>query len=347
MRSLLLALLLAAAANAALAAPAVFWTGDPVRPGETALLVGEGFPAEPTVELSRLPDGPAGATAKAIPPAKGRRAAALQPGAQALKIVLPADLAPGVFRYRVSGAGAAVTGLLNRPALWWAQGDGGTFASPGGRIRAFGKNLALAGAPKSLRPLLRLKGARTVLLPAVADAYSARAAVPANLPPGEYALSLHNGCGGPAAWSDPVRVTIARPKPWPARVYNVKEFGADGTGAQDSTAAVQAALAKAGAEGGGVVYFPRGRYQVSEMLSVPRFTLLHGEGRELVSLFWPDLPNPPQALVRGTNSFGIENLTLFAGNHVHVIASDQGTPDAGDVLVRRVRVRADAYMGHL
>ena len=56
---------------------------------------------------------------------------------------------------------------------------------------------------------------------------------------------------------------------------------------------------------------------------------------------------PPEALVRGTNSFGIEDLTIYAKDHQHVIASDLGDkPDAGDVFVRRVLVRADVYRGH-
>jgi hypothetical protein len=131
-------------------------------------------------------------------------------------------------------------------------------------------------------------------------------------------------------------------------VFNVKDFGADGTGEKDDTAAVQAALAKAQENGGGVIYFPRGRYQVMEGLTIPPFTRLRGEKSELVSLFWPDLPNPPESLIQGTHSFGIEDLTLYASNHRHVIAGNLGgQPESGNVFLRRVRVRANAYRGHL
>jgi hypothetical protein len=130
-------------------------------------------------------------------------------------------------------------------------------------------------------------------------------------------------------------------------VFNVKDCGADGTGEKDDTAAVQAALARAQENGGGVVYFPRGRYQVSETLTIPRFTVLRGEGREQVNLFWPDTETPLPALVRGTNSFGLEDLTLYASNYGHVIVGDTGDkPEAGNVFLRRLRVRGVLYRGH-
>lgn len=59
---------------------------------------------------------------------------------------------------------------------------------------------------------------------------------------------------------------------------SVKDFGADPTGAADSTAAIQAAINAVGAAGGGIVYFPSGDYKLLSQVSVnyERITLLGG-----------------------------------------------------------------------
>jgi hypothetical protein len=56
----------------------------------------------------------------------------------------------------------------------------------------------------------------------------------------------------------------------------VREFGAKGDGVTDDTAAFQAALDKAGKEGGGVVHAPRGNYLFKGHLNVPNAVTLEG-----------------------------------------------------------------------
>jgi hypothetical protein len=77
---------------------------------------------------------------------------------------------------------------------------------------------------------------------------------------------------------------------------------------KDDTAALQSALDEASKAGGGVIHFPRGRYRLSEGLTISRHTVLRGETRERTALCWTDLPSPPEALLLGTNSFGIEHV---------------------------------------
>ena len=63
-------------------------------------------------------------------------------------------------------------------------------------------------------------------------------------------------------------------------VYNVKNYGALGNGSTDDTAAIRAALAAVGSEGG-VVYFPDGVYPVSGVLFVhTNHTVMRGQSRE-------------------------------------------------------------------
>jgi hypothetical protein len=331
------------------AGPVVFWSSDPVGPGETVLAVGAGFGDRPTVEVARLADGPVGGPPGEIPayPGAADTADMFQAGDRSLKFLVPQTFKPGVFAYRIRGSGGAATGLLNRPVIWWAQGDLGTSASPGGSLRVFGKNLGWDGKGSSPKTAVVLQGPKEIVLPAEAGCYATTAALPRDLPVGEYQVFAHNGCGGSLAWSSPIRIRIENPRAWPQTIFDVKTFGSDGSGANDDTAAIRAALAAARKNGGGVVYFPRGRYRATGALAIPRFTVLRGEKREWASLFWPDLPKPPESLLQGVNSFGLEDLTLYCGNYRNFLSSDTQGKDAGDVFLRRLRVRADVYRGHM
>ena len=359
--------------------PVVLWATDPVRPGEAVMVLGHALGDKATVEVVRLGDGPCGepltaqaASAPATQPAANahewalpaawpggsRNVEVLQAGEQSLKFVLPADLAPGLFAFRISTAGGAATGMLNRPRVWWVQGDLGPTGSPGGWLALFGLNFAeganaapaaTAGAAvQGAGPIVRLTGPKTLTLDVNCTPCTARSALPPDLPPGRYEVSLHRGWGGRLGWSEPLLLDVRERSAWPGAVFNVKDFGAEGDGVKDDTAAVQAALAKAGQAGGGVVLVPRGRYRLSEGLTVPRQTVLRGERRDLACLAWTDLGDPPEALVRGTNSFALEELTLYARSYRHVIVGDLGSlPNAGDVRLVGVVVRANAYRGHL
>ncbi|HEY3323721.1 MAG TPA: LamG-like jellyroll fold domain-containing protein [Planctomycetota bacterium] len=350
MHRLTFALLLACAVGgAAEDKPVVVWASDPIRPGQTVLVTGAGFGEKPRVGLCQLqnnsssrPDD-AGAFNIRLRPVE-----TLQPTDGSLKFTIPASFKPGVYYSSINSGG----NVLNRPAVWWVQGDQGTSASPGGWLRLFGKNLGWTEDERKqmgekVATTVLLKGAKEERLMAEADCFAAKIALPENLPSGEYEAYVHNGCGGSAGWSLPVKFSVKARANWPAETFNVRDFGAEGDGQKDDTAAIVAALEKAEKNKGGIVYLPRGRYKVSDALSIPRFTVLRGEKTEFACLCWVDAPKPPQAMIRGTNSFGIEDLTVYSQNHQHIIVSDQGDkPDAGNVFLRRVRVRANAYRGH-
>jgi len=61
--------------------------------------------------------------------------------------------------------------------------------------------------------------------------------------------------------------------------------GADPTGQQDSTAAIQRMLDVCANNGGGTVYLPAGRYLVSSLIRIPAFVYLHGDWND------PDAPD--------------------------------------------------------
>lgn len=62
--------------------------------------------------------------------------------------------------------------------------------------------------------------------------------------------------------------------------YNVKspEYGATGDGATDDSTPIQAAITAAGNAGGGIVFFPKGNYRVTQKLTVPVDVSLWGVG---------------------------------------------------------------------
>lgn len=344
-RSVLL-VLLALFVVPALSAPQIFWASDPVRPGEATLLVGDGFGDHPRIEVTPLDDAPDSAPGPVKWAETGTTVEPLQASDQSVKFLVPARFKPGVYAVRIANGNEETVGLLNAPTVYWAQGDQGTSAAPGGWIRVFGRCIG----PAPATAILRMTSA-TASLRLAAEAsteWEARFLVPADLKPGVYDLHLHNGSGDAGAWSPAGRLEIKATEAWPDRKFNVRDFGATGTGADDDTQAVLAAIKTAGDQGGGVVFFPRGRYLLKEALILPRFVTLRGERRDLVNLFWPDLEQPPPALIQGSNHFALEDLTLYASNYQHLIAGDLQTTAAGEpghVRIQRVTARALLYIG--
>jgi Pectate lyase superfamily protein len=296
--------LVAALSAGATEKPEIF--SDPIRPGETVMIQGHAFTGDAVVEVSPSPGKPM------------RKLEILGRSEQCLKALIPADWKPNVFELQVSTGAGKAAALLNRPASIFWVGDLGDRQTPGGSFRICGRNMV--GDPKSIR--VRLTGAVKIYVPVEkAEDYALTAKLPADTQPGEYKLQTHNGWGKEAGWSEPVSFVVVKcPQPWPQKVFNVKDFGAKGTGITNDTAAIQSALAMAGTNGGGIVYFPRGRYEVRDTLTVPRFTVLRGEKREWVE------------------------LTLSAFNYLDGIESDGGwLPTSGDIFLRRIRMRALRY----
>ncbi|SDK54011.1 Uncharacterised Sugar-binding Domain [Glycomyces sambucus] len=108
---------------------------------------------------------------------------------------------------------------------------------------------------------------------------------------------------------------------------DVTDFGADPTGAADSTAAIQEALATCRDAGGGTVWAPAGTYRVSDTLEVFAYCTLRGDHRDLDEqpLGDPDAPEglgtvleahlpsgeDGPALLRVGGSAGVVGLTAY------------------------------------
>lgn len=305
--------------------PAILWTSDPVQPDETLMLIGHAFAADATIEVTRLKDEPG---SSAGPPSEGwTRLAVLQHSESSLKAVLPAKAEMGVFACRVvqGGNSSAVT-LVNAPDPWWAQGDGGAVAHPGGWVRVFGRCLSLGDRPAKGGAVMQLRrqgGGTTTLACQQSSPYALTCALAANVAPGVCTVLVHNGCGNGSAWREAGTIEI-QAAPVAGELLDAGKLGVEG------------ALAQAGRKPGAVVFFPRGHYQLKGPLSVPPGTTLRGEREDLVSLSWGDLDKVPDALISGER-LGIEELTIYVQNSYRQLIR----PEKAGFRMHHVRVRAD------
>ena len=326
--------------------PRVFWASAPVRPDETVLVQGSDLGPSAIVEMARLDDAmietPAGSAIQQIK--KWTAVPVLQASDESLKFTVPTAWDPGVFACRIRvGRTVSEPVLLNEPDPWWVQGDEGDAATPGGWLRVLGKSLADMGPPaQKSHSVIRLqpeKGEPITLVPSEASGFSLRATAPKGLAPGRYAVRVHNGSGGAAAWRAAGAIEIVAKREIPAAVFNVLEsYGPEATIQMrntlakynqplDRTKGILAALKKARDNGGGTVYFPAGRYTIKGPLHVPDNTVLKGEGMGVVTLWWgtgafnldgggpqgralADGGKAPDTLIDG-RSYGIEEMSIY------------------------------------
>ena len=333
----------------AAAAPAIFWFNDPVDPNDTVLVAGAELGDVSTVTIGRVPDPDQG-DGKATT----RNVTVLQASPQSLKFVVPPEFEPGIYHFTLASPHGHVSGRINLPTVYWAQGSLGAAVTPGGWIQVFGRNIIRRKdrARLELVPEPETGGAPISANLDSGDTWRGKFSVPPSIRPGAYRLRLSNGDGGESEWIDAGSISVKVPEAATDRVFDVRAYGANGDGNANSTRGVAAAIAAAATAGGGTVYFPRGRYVILETLVVPPNIAIKGERTDLVNLVWPDFADPPDALIKGTTRFSIEDVTIYASNHRHVLVGgflDGSTPapDASDIAIRRVRIRASAFRGQM
>ena len=246
------------------ARPVVFWMSDPIRPGETVLLFGDQLGPNPTVEGWRA--------GERRPDPAAQQLKVLQASDVSVKVLIPPEWKPGMFVLRIRNAsGASDPVYLNRTEPWWFSAGEGHTAFAGRQFGILVKNL---GRPPTA--WLGSEGRRVPLKVEKADAYAVRLAIPANTPAGQFQLWLSNGWGGELGCGHPLVVRVAQRVPWPSTRFDVRDFGATGDGVHDDTEAIRAALARAQSQGGGVVWLPGGRYEVTGKLVIPPRTVVRG-----------------------------------------------------------------------
>ena len=331
--------------------PSVFWWSAPVQPGELVQVHGGDWGDNPEVEIVE----------SGTNFAKARRLVPVNVTETGICFEYPKsfDASDLTCCRIINGAGLASDAfILNEPKVWWLQGDLGADASPGGWLRLFGRCLDRNGHAD----VVLKDGKRDIRLSVTKrDAWSIDTTVPLNIATGTYTVALSNGTGGRSGWRTAGTVVV-RPyqEAWKTARFDVTRFGAIPNDGLDDTLALQAALAMAVTNGGGVVYLPRGRFQCTGTLQIPERTLLRGESRESTSLYWPDCEEPPENLIEGTTAFGIEDLFIHAGKYRNGIVcknDSAGKHELGggivtdaakphDITLRRIRLKLliDQYL---
>lgn len=341
----ILFIMLVACTIARAEAPKAFWHSQPVKPNETVMVQGHAISTETLVDAQRLDDGYAGfpLTQSESVLTNPTRIAPLSFGESLLNFVIPSSWPAGVFAYRLVNDTAGAVHLVNAPDPWFIHGDQGNRSTPGGWVAVYGNNLSMAGGASQLA--LVNNGVVSSLIAARngGNAYAQYFDLPADLPAGMYEVYVHNGFGGPAAWtrlqgnesanSDKLKIvsrstlweTIARAQP------EVVIDAANGNGgAANWDAVFAAAIATVSSRKdannnrlGGVIRVKPGVYTLDKYLVLPDKTILVGENKDTTILQWGESATPDPAgrnplvigetlvvwpAARGT--FSIEDLTL-------------------------------------
>jgi hypothetical protein len=313
----------------ALALPAVFWTSQPVAPGDAVMLYGAQLDRVRRVSISRLQDQPPGLPTGSSPDgaaAKTVKVPALQSSVASVKFILPQTLQQGIFSVAYGGTPV----LLGVPQIDWCQptrllpGLEENEAAPGSSVQIIGRNFALTPTSASVRAALQYKGRIVLLSVSQVDKYSIVVRLPRSLASGTYELWVHNGHGGPQGWGGGLTLKVKAPDAWPATQFNIKDFGAHGDNINDDSEPLRRALEAAQQNGGGVIFFPSGTYRFNGWFFIPKRVVLRGADRSLSFLKWRELRTAstegfiPAVLYSG-GEFGIENLTIVAMNALSIL----------------------------
>lgn len=317
--------------------PKVIWLSQPVMPDETVMLSGADFGQDAYVFLTAFANGPAGTPADKAKPSLGetRKIEALTVNDQTLNFVLPKEAGPALYKMVAhSKAGNSPDYFINEPDIWWIQGDWGKEASPGGWLRIQGRCLDFDG--KS-RIALKHGSSWQELDLNRREMWTLGMALPKDLAPDKYEVYAHNGLGGVDGWRVAGEVVI-KPHKWgweDKKIFDIRDFGAKaGDGGEDSDA-LRAALLAAEKNKGGVVYFPKGRYQLKNSFDVPENTLLKGDGMGLSQIYWLDTDEPPEYFIKIGSGCGIKDMMMHTGHHVDGIICEGGN----NILIQRFCVR--------
>lgn len=316
--------------------PAVYWSAEPVLPGQTAMLQGNGWAEGDVVAIQQGSDD----EFQIVPPAD------VSINSRSVCFVVPPNLAPGVCTCSVTSRTGELTWLLNMPQIWWCQADSGQSGTPGGWLRLFGRCLAFEGAVPSVE--LRCGTDRFPLETGEPLPWTLTARLPKSLEHGDYEVWAHNGTGGDPAWRQGPSLTVKQTTPpWKPDAIDLAQYGAIPDDQSDDSAAFARAIDACKRNGGGTIYLPRGRFRLAGSFQIPARVLLKGAGMAHTHLVWDDTDTPPAAfLTNSTGRFGIEDLSIYAHNYDRGLSV--GTmPMAGasaaeypsDVRLRRVRFR--------
>lgn len=286
------------------AAPIVVRTSEDLRGNTYATVWGEGFVKGKTAMKIRplhagwtevqaqaaLDAGGADYLTPALPLENADRLEplSLQSDLLLIKLSMPEKLTPTALWVETNNQSSPVW-VVNRPQLWWLSTDR---ASPGERVRGFGRNL-IGGLPEK-PPLIFIKregepgrkchfaggGIDGDVVDPLSLKYETSFVLPQDTPPGHYRVWFHAGVGGPYGWSRPHQIEIVPPDPISNLIVDVRRFGAKADGVSDDTLPIVRAIKKVQEAGSGTVVLPAGTLLISNVIAIPANVNLRGAGMD-------------------------------------------------------------------
>jgi hypothetical protein len=337
---------------------AVFWVAGPVRPGETVLATGY-FPRPQQISLKVANIERTGGDWHSVTSTNGILVTPLKITGTSIMFVLPDLGGDGVYGFRLDQPHEApVYARVNLPEVWWTQAESPSAdpeiearveedsASPGARLRLFGRSLTSGGAARPVR--LTSQTGRTSNLEATNEgAYALTTTLPRDLAPGRYSLEVRSASAGSTVASAPRAIQIHAADEGRTVNLNLTDFGGKGDSHFDNASAFKSAFVKATAVGGAVLRIPAGSYFLSQPLEIPPHVYLTGESPSRTALYFPDIAVPPAAWVSGEHDFGLHNLAILCGNHNAIVSSDMsGQPEAsGHIRMRNLLIQGSSFRG--
>jgi len=351
----------------------VLWTVESAIPGDASMITGENLAETEELLLYKMPNtdvtGIAPQYIRTINPgehitndtnprkteplwneAEAVSVEILQKSDTCVQFAIPENIGYGVYAIKPKGADFVDLQLCNQPTIDWLQGDMGLESTPDGWVRVNGRNLSMNDGKPMIVFESKANGALTYVYPSkVYDEYSIEYKIPLSLPLGDYYVYAHNGFGGEKAWSRPYDYKIVGPLAWSTKEFNVKDYGAKGNGVDNDSYALYKTLEAVEKNGGGVVYFPRGRYYFTTAFRIPENTTIRGASKDMVQLFWTDdqweYGSMPDALFSFAGNVRIEDLS-FKGTRVYsIIKSDKFDKAKGNVFLNNLFIHFNPFNG--
>ncbi|GAB3784618.1 hypothetical protein GCM10028818_44630 [Spirosoma horti] len=308
------------------AQPVIFNISPSIQPGEAISLQGNFSSAAKAFMLAGTADTPI-----TLP-------ILVQTTGQAT-VQIPANIPIDRYQIWLQDQGAN-SPRVNLNQAWPMHADSPDI-NPGGQLRIFGRNLLLKRGTPAVRLVEGSNSLPATVLSDQSNAFCLTIQLPTTLQPGRtYTLYASNGLGGTTTATETrlEQPLTAIPTtsdyfqlgvPWANKfdfyrnVYNVKTdprlpAKATGNGSTNDQTAIQAAIDRASADGGGIVFLPAGTYKLTspyfEYIHMRDRVVLQGAGKDQTLLkFGYQLDQPHMGLYwpPTTTLAGLADLALI------------------------------------
>jgi hypothetical protein len=268
--------------------PIIFRLSEAVKPGELVTVYGEGL-NQTGIEVA------VDAVTVSQPTGSSPRLTIVSPDPEGhyVTAILKENLPAGVYNLWVKNAlGWSNSLKLNAARPLWLAIDQ---VAEGLKVKVVGRNFdgQEFGAGRNTQVKLKNGASEFIATVLKVNPYAVEFTVSASVPNATYDVLVSNNGG--TVWKeldsdqkltvvqkgdDPLELGVAWAKDfnWTRR-FNVKDYGAKGTGSAYETTAIQAAIDAVKTAGGGVVYIPNGIYKATS-IQLPAGVVLLGESRE-------------------------------------------------------------------